>query len=105
MLGSLKMPLFLNTQAKWDAVVESIDTVFKFDEMALRILDEESIDIFDFRDIICQLGEDVKKNRPEDGEIITMLTFTITDLLEFLMKKSEERLNKVFDNMAQAYDE
>lgn len=103
--GSLKMPLFLNTHAKWNSVVESIDTLFKFDEIALRILDEDDIDIFDFRDIVAQLAEDVKEKRPRDGEMITVLSDTISDMIDFLVKKADERLTKVMEKLMQSYDE
>ena len=44
----MKVPDFLNTSAKWNSVVEYIDTAKKFDEIALRILDDDDIDIYEF---------------------------------------------------------
>lgn len=101
----LKLPPFLNTQDKWNAVVESIDSAYKFDEIALQILDDDDLDIFDFRDIISALGQDVKNRRPGDGPMITLLTETITDILDFLFQKSEERLTKLIKKMSESYDE
>ena len=42
---------------------------------------------------MIKLGNDVKFERPQDGEFITMLTDTIVELLDFLTKKSEERFS------------
>ena len=47
-LDSMKIPAFMNTSEKWNALVESIDTAKKFDELALEILDDDDIDIFEF---------------------------------------------------------
>ena len=45
---SMKVPEFMNTLEKWNALVESIDTSEKFDELSLKILDDDNIDIFEF---------------------------------------------------------
>lgn len=95
----MKLPDFLNTPAKWNAVVQDIDTMAKFDNVALHIVDDEDIDIFEFRDILVKLAEDVKVCRPQDGELITLLVETVTDLLDFLAKKSEERFTQIVAKM------
>ena len=89
--ASMKLPEFMNNSAKWFSVVESIDTAKKFDDIALKILDDDNLDIFDFRDIMVKLAEDVKFRRPEDGEFITLLTDTVVELLDYLIVKSQER--------------
>ena len=38
----------MNTLKKWNALVESIDTSQKFDELSLKILDDDNMDIFEF---------------------------------------------------------
>ena len=88
---SMKLPEFLNTSEKWFAVVESIDTAKKFDDIAIKVLDDDDIDVFEFQDIMIQLADDVKDHRPNDGEFITSLTDTIIDLIDYLVWKSEER--------------
>ena len=44
----MNFPEFMNTQEKWNELVESTDTAEKFDELALKILDEDDIDILKF---------------------------------------------------------
>ena len=95
----MKLPEFLNTSAKWSSVVEYIDTAEKFDEIALKILDDDDIDIFEFRDIIIKLGNDVKYHRPEDGEFITMLTDTVVEMLNYLTVKSQEQFTLLMNKM------
>ena len=95
----MNLPEFLNTSAKWSSVVEYIDTAEKFDEIALKILDDDDIDIFEFRDIITKLGNDVKYHRPEDGEFITMLTDTVVEMLNYLTVKSQERFTLLMNKM------
>ena len=90
---SMKLPEFLNNSAKWVSVVESIDTAEKFDDIALKILDDDDIDVFEFRDIIVKLAEDVRFCRPKDGEIITLIADTVVEMLDYLIKKSEERFD------------
>ena len=87
---SMKVPEFMNTPEKWNALVESIDTSEKFDELSLKILDDDNIDIFEFRDIILKLSADIRDRRPGSGEYMTLLADTVVDMLEFLIKKSEE---------------
>ena len=53
--------------------------------------DNDNIDIFEFRDIILKLSADIRDRRPGSGEYITLLADTVVDMLEFLIKKSEER--------------
>ena len=105
MSGDMKMPEFLNTKEKWDSVVESIDCVYKFDMLAVKILDEDDIDVFEFRDILRLLANDVKKKRPYDGEFITLITETICEMLDFMVKKSDEMFSRVLEKMTQVYDE
>ena len=88
---SMKVPEFMNTPEKWNALVESIDTSEKFDELSLKILDDDNKDIFEFRDIILKLSADIRDRRPASGEYITLLANTVIDMLEFLIKKSEEQ--------------
>ena len=45
---SMKLPEFLNTSKKWFAVVESIDTAKKFDDIAMKVLDDDDIDVLEF---------------------------------------------------------
>ena len=85
---SMKLPEFLNTSKKWFAVVESIDTAKKFDDIAMKVLDDDDIDVFEFQDIMIQLADDVKDCRPNDGEFIT----------EFI---SEERFINLINKMAE----
>ena len=87
---SMKVPEFMNTPEKWNALVESIDTSEKFDLLSLKILDDDNIDIFEFWDIILKLIADIRDRRPGSGEYITLLADTVVDMLEFLIKKSEE---------------
>ena len=47
-IESMKVPEFLNTPEKWKSVVEDIDTAKKFDDVALKILDDDDIDVFEF---------------------------------------------------------
>ena len=45
---SMNLPEFLNTSEKWFAVVESIDTAKNFDDISLKVLDDDDIDVFEF---------------------------------------------------------
>ena len=82
---NVKMPEFLDTLDKWNEVVLSIDSVKKFDDLALKLLEDDEVDVFQFHDILLKLA-DVRILRPNDGEIITFIADTITDMLEFLVK-------------------
>ena len=101
----MKVPEFMNTPEKWNALVESIDTGVKFDEVALKILDDDDIDILEFRDIIVKLSADIKERRPNAGEFITLLTDTVVDMLDFLNKKSEERYRMFMTKMSEMTEE
>ena len=90
----------MNTPAKWNKVVDSMDSAKKFDDIALKILDDDDINIFEFRDIIVKLSEDVKSRRPECGDLITLLSDTVVELLDFLSVKAMERLTYVMQQMA-----
>ena len=82
---NVKMPEFLDTLDKWNEVVLPIDSVKKFDNLAL------------FHDILLKLAEDVRFLRPNDGEIITFIADTITDMLEFLVKTSTEKYMQILE--------
>ena len=97
----MKVPEFLNSPAKWNAVVKSIDTPRKFDEVALKILDCDDIDVYEFQDIIVKLSEDVKIHSPQYGEIIALLSDTVVELLDFLAIKAEERFTTVMKKMSE----
>ena len=88
---NVKMPEFLDTIDKWNQVVLSIDSVKKFDDLALKLLEDDEVDVFQFHDILLKLAEDVKMLRPDVGEIITFIADTITDMLEFLVKTTTEK--------------
>ena len=94
----LKMPEFLDTLEKWNEVVMSVDTVKKFDDVALKLLDDDEVDVFQFYDIFVELAEDVRILRPDD-KIITFLAYTISDMVEYLVKTSNE---KYFNELAKA---
>ena len=98
---SMNLPEFLNTSEKWFAVVESIDTAKKFGDTALKVVDDDDIDVFEFRDIMTQLANDAKDCRPNDGEFITSLTDTIIDLIDYLVRKSEESFINLINKMAE----
>ena len=95
----MKLPEFLNNSAKWVSVVESIDSEQKFEDLALKILDDDDIEVTEFRDLLMRLAEDVRFCRPEDGELITSLADTVVDLLDFMIEKSEERLAGLLNKM------
>ena len=97
---NMKFPEFMNTPAKWNKVVEYIDTPYKFDEIAMKILDDDEIDIFQFRDIIVNLAKEVKCLRPEEGELITLLSDTVVDMLDVVEKKAAERFSLIMEKMA-----
>ena len=59
---SMKVPEFMNIPEKWNALVESIDTSEKFDELSLKILNDDNIYIFEFRDIILKLSADIRED-------------------------------------------
>ena len=52
---------------------------------------------FEFHDILRKLAEDVKFVRPHDGEVITYIAETVSDMLDFLMEKSAKR----YENLVQ----
>ena len=95
------LPEFMNTPEKWSSLVEYIDTAKKFDDIALQILDDDDIDVFDFRDIIVKLGHDIKCIRPKEGEWIMLLTDTVVEMLDFLTKKSQERFQLLVDKLSE----
>ena len=99
---NVKMPEFLDSLDKWNKVVMSIDSVKKFDDLALKLLEDDEVDVFQFHDILLKLAEDVKMLRPDDGEIITFITDTITDMLEFLVKTSTEKYMQILKRHAKA---
>ena len=43
---NVKMPEFLDTLDKWIEVVLSIDSVKKFDDLALKLLEDDEVDVF-----------------------------------------------------------
>ena len=101
---NVKMPEFLDTLDKWNKVVVSIDSVKKFDDLALKLLEDDEVDVFQFHDILLKLAEDVKMLRPDDGEIITFIIDTITDMLEFLVKTSTEKYMQILEKACKNLD-
>ena len=101
---NVKMPEFLDTLDKWNKVVMSIDSVKKFDNLALKLLEDDEVDVFQFHDILLKLAEDVKMLRPNDGEIITFIADTITDMLEFLVKTSTEKYMQILEKACKNLD-
>ena len=53
---NVKMPEFLDTVDKWNKVVMSIDSVKKFDDLALKLLEDDEVDVFQFHDILLKLA-------------------------------------------------
>ena len=80
-LKNVKMPEFLDTLDKWNEVVLSIDSVKKFDDLALKLLEDDEVDVFQFHDILLKLAEDVRFLRPNDGEIISLHSLQILSLI------------------------
>ena len=101
---NVKMPEFLDTLDKWNKVVMSIDSVKKFDDLALKLLEDDEVDVFQFHDILQKLAEDVKMLRSDDGEIITFIADTITDMLEFLGKTSTEKYMQILEKACKNLD-
>ena len=101
---NVKMPEFLDSLDKWNKVVVSIDSVKKFDDLALKLLEDDEVDVFQFHDILLKLAEDVKMLRPDDGEIITFIADTITDMLEFLVKTSTEKYMQILEMACKSLD-
>ena len=101
---NVKMPEFLDTIDKWNQVVLSIDSVKKFDDLALKLLEDDEVDVFQFHDILLKLAEDVKMLRPDDGEIITFIADTITDMLEFLVKTTTEKYMQILEKACKNLD-
>ena len=96
---NVKMPEFLDTIDKWNQVVLSIDSVKKFDDLALKLLEADEV-----HDILLKLAEDVKMLRPDDGEIITFIADTITDMLEFLVKTTTEKYMQILEKACKNLD-
>ena len=101
---NVKMPEFLDTLDKWNEVVLSIDSVKKFDDLALKLLEDDEVDVFQFHDILLKLAEDVRLLRPNDGKIITFIADTITDMLEFLVKTSTEKYMQILEKACKNVD-
>ena len=101
---NVKMPEFLDTLDKWNKVVMSIDSVKEFDDLALKLLEDDDVDVFQFHDILLKLAEDVKMLRLDDGEIITFIADTITDMLEFLVKTSTEKYMQILEKACKNLD-
>ena len=101
---NVKIPEFLDTLDKWNEVVLSIDSVKKFDNLALKLLEDDEVDVFQFHDILLKLAEDVRFLRPNDGEIITFIVDTITDMLEFLVKTSTEKYMQILEKVCKNVD-
>ena len=100
---NVKMQEFLDTLDKWNEVVLSIDSVKKFDDLALKLLEDDEVDVFQFHDILLKLA-DVRFLRPNDGEIITFIADTITDMLEFLVKTSTEKYMQILEKACKNVD-
>ena len=101
---NVKMSEFLDTIDKWNQVVLSIDCVKKFDDLALKLLEDDEVDVFQFHDILLKLAEDVKMLRPDDGEIITFIADTISDMLEFLVKTTTEKYMQILEKACKNLD-
>ena len=101
---NVKMPEFLDTLDKWNEVVLSIDSLKKFDNLGLKLLEDDEVDVSQFHDILLKLAEDVRFLRPNDGEIITFITDTITDMLEFLVKTSTEKYMQILEKACKNVD-
>ena len=102
---SVILPEFLDTLDKWNEVVLSIDSVKKFDNLALKLIDDDNIDVFEFHDILQKLAEDVKFVRPHDGEVITYIAETVNDMLNFLIQKSAKRYEDLVQKACGNVDE
>ena len=101
---NVKVLEFLDTLDKWNEVVLSIDSVKKFDDFALKLLEDDEVDVFQFHDILLKLAEDVRILRPNDGETITFIADTITDMLEFLVKTSTEKYMQILEKVCKNVD-
>ena len=73
----------------------------KFDDLALKLLEDDEVDVFQFHDILLKLA-DVKMLRPDDGEIITFIADTLTDMLEFWVKTSTEKYMQILEKVCKS---
>ena len=90
-----KLPTCLNTQQKWDEIVFLTDNYKKFDEIALEVLDDGDIDVFEFQEIMKDLTNDIYKLRPESARKITDLMHVVDEFIVFLKQKVDERVKSV----------
>ena len=74
------LPEFLNTQEKWDQIVEETNTWGKFDKLALDIIDYPGMDVFHFGDILNHLRVDILGKYPETGNVITDISNTVNTI-------------------------
>ena len=95
MLESMEMPKFLNTPAKWYSVVEYIDNENKLNEIALKILDDDQINVIDFINVMVKLGEDLKYRRSDNRKLILVVMENLLELMDFVM----DMMNEEFINL------
>ena len=58
-MDDIKIPEFLNTQEKYNKVIHEIDSIKKFEDIVLKLLDDESLDMTDVVKLMKILERDV----------------------------------------------
>ena len=83
------MPEFLNTQEKYDEVLQKTDSVMKFEEVALKILADERIDALDFYAILKALGDTLDLVHEKSG--IKIMVDIVESTVKYLYFSKKER--------------
>ena len=88
-------PEFINTKEKWEKVVRSIDSAVQFDKVAIKILDDDNIDILQFQQIVHELAKDVQAMNPVMGHIFTDLIHVVDNLIQYLQMEAKMRMSRL----------
>ena len=89
---SYYLPEWLSSQCKWDGIVKELNSRAKFDAFALKVLDEDKINVFDFHSLMSDMARDVAKyhNNPKIVDIM----FNLDELIQMLNKWITDQIGR-----------
>ena len=71
-----ELPSFLNTEEKWDSIVQQIDTVEKYDDLFYRMIEDDTFFLLDIPKVLAYLTKDiatVHHKKVQEIELINLL--------------------------------
>lgn len=83
------VPDFLNSKEKWDNVLFETDTVVKFEQVVMKILEDERVDVLDFYCLVKALGDSIDLIHEKIG--IKKLTDVVDSMMKYIYYYKTEK--------------